>query len=75
MLGKKNRASVVLIAWHHGHTNKLIGAVGGDERTWQGRQSWPGDDYNWPVLLYFDDHGRLDPVASRVVREHLLPGD
>lgn len=74
-LGKKNSASVVLIAWHHGHIDKLIDAFGGDAKALQGRKSWPGDVYNWLVVLRFDDRGRLDPAASRMVQEHLLPGD
>ena len=74
-IGKGNQASVVLIAWHHGHIDKLIDAFGGNAKTLQGRKSWPGDVYNWLVVLHFDDRGRLDPSESRVVQEHLLPGD
>ena len=74
-LGKQNSARVVLIAWHHGHIDKLIDAFGGDARTLQGRKKWPGDVYNWLVVLHFDEHGRLDARDSQVVHEHLLPGD
>jgi hypothetical protein len=74
-LRKQNQASVVLIAWHHGHIDKLIDAFGGDAGNLQGRKTWPADVYNWLVVLHFDDRGRLDPSASRVVQEHLLPGD
>ena len=74
-LRKKNEAPVVLIAWHHGHIVKLIEALGGDARQLLGRKTWPGDVYNWVVVLHFDDRGRLNESASRLVREHLLPGD
>jgi hypothetical protein len=74
-LGKDNQASVVLIAWHHGHIDKLIDAFGGDARAITGHKSWPGDVYDWLVVLRFDDRGRLTASGSRLVQEHLLPGD
>ena len=74
-LGAENRAQVVLIAWHHGHIDKLIDAFGGDARTLQGRKNWPGDVYDWLVVLHFDGQGRLDAHRSQLVQEHLLPGD
>ncbi|WP_114238842.1 flagellar basal body-associated protein FliL [Dyella sp. C9] len=74
-LRKDNHANVVLIAWHHGHIDKLIDALGGKASAITGRKSWPEDVYNWVVVLHFDHHGDLDPSRSRVVVEHLLPGD
>jgi hypothetical protein len=74
-LRKKNEAPVVLIAWHHGHIVKLIEALGGDAKQLLGRKTWPGDVYNWVVVLHFDDQGRLSESTSRLVQEHLLPGD
>lgn len=74
-LRKKNEAPVVLIAWHHGHIVKLIEALGGDAKQLLGHKTWPGDVYNWVVVLHFDDQGRLSESTSRLVQEHLLPGD
>ncbi|OOG53643.1 flagellar basal body-associated protein FliL [Rhodanobacter sp. C03] len=74
-LRKKNDAPVVLIAWHHGHIVKLIEALGGDAKQLLGRKTWPGDVYNWVVVLHFDGQGRLSESTSRLVQEHLLPGD
>ena len=74
-LRKKNEAPVVLIAWHHGHIVKLIEALGGDAKQLLGRKTWPADVYNWVVVLHFDDQGRLSESTSRLVQEHLLPGD
>lgn len=74
-LCKKNDAPVVLIAWHHGHIVKLIEALGGDAKQLLGRKTWPGDIYNWMVVLHFDGQGRLSESASRLVHEHLLQGD
>jgi len=74
-LRKKNEAPVVLIAWHHGHIVKLIEALGGDAKQLLGRKTWPGDVYNWVVVLHFDGQGRLNESASWLVQEHLLPGD
>jgi hypothetical protein len=74
-LGKDNQAPVVLIAWHHGHIDKLIDAFGGDAKTITGRKTWPGDVYDWLVVLRFDANGHLDASRSQLVQEHLLPGD
>ena len=74
-LRKENQAPVVLIAWHHGHIDKLIHAFGGDTGNITGHKSWPGGVYDWLVVLHFDDRGRLVPSRSTLVQEHLLPGD
>ncbi|BFI97208.1 MAG: hypothetical protein RSP_27180 [Rhodanobacter sp.] len=74
-LRKDNTAPVVLIAWHHGHIDQLIEAFGGDPKAITGRKTWPGDVYDWLVVLRFDARGRLDAARSERVQEHLLPGD
>ena len=74
-LREQNQANVLLIAWHHGHINDLISAFGGDTKALLGRDKWPGDVYNWLVVLHFDDRGQLIPSSSHLVQEHLLPGD
>ncbi|MFZ0870266.1 MAG: flagellar basal body-associated protein FliL [Rhodanobacter sp.] len=74
-LRKQNQASVVLIAWHHGHIGKLIDAFGGNAKILLGGKSWPTDVYDWLVVLRFDDHGKLIESRSERVQEHLLPGD
>ena len=74
-LRKQNQASVVLIAWHHGHIGKLIDAFGGDAKNLLGSKSWPENVYDWLVVLRFDDHGKLIESRSERVQEHLLPGD
>jgi hypothetical protein len=74
-LRKQNQASVVLIAWHHGHIGKLIDAFGGNAKDLLGGKSWPANVYDWMVVLRFDDRGRLIGSRSERVQEHLLPGD
>jgi hypothetical protein len=74
-LRTQNAAAVVLIAWHHGHIDKLIDAFGGKAKALQGRKTWPGDVCNWLVVLRFDHHGKLSEAHSQLVREQLLPGD
>lgn len=74
-LDKDNQASVVLIAWHHGHIDKLIDAFGGDAKKLTGEKSWPGSVYDWLIVLRFDDRGQLIESRSEKVQEHLLPGD
>ena len=74
-LKKDNTAPVVLIAWHHGHLDKLIDAFGGTSKKLHKCRYWPSDVYNWLVVLRFDEQGYLDESRSEVVQEHLLPGD
>ena len=74
-LRRQNQAAVVLIAWHHGELGNLIDAFGGDLKTLVGKDKWPGDVYNWLIVLRFDDRGQLIPSTSHLVQEHLLPGD
>jgi hypothetical protein len=75
LLRKSNQAKTLLIAWHHGHINKLIAAFGGDGPALIGQQKWPVDVYDWLIVLRFDDKGQLIESRSQKVQEHLLPGD
>lgn len=74
-LRKSNQAQTVLIAWHHGHIDKLIEAFGGDGPSLTGMKKWPENVYDWLIVLRFDDQGQLIESRSQKVQEHLLPGD
>lgn len=74
-LRKSNQAQTVLIAWHHGHINKLIAAFGGDGPALIGQPKWPVDVYDWLIVLRFDDKGQLVESRSEKVQEDLMPGD
>ncbi|MGE1174332.1 flagellar basal body-associated protein FliL [Pseudomonas sp. BW7P1] len=75
LLRQSNEAPTILIAWHHGHINKLIQAFGGDSTALMGQKKWPDEVYDWLIVLRFDDQGRIIRTDSRKVLEHLLPGD
>ncbi|MBK5531874.1 flagellar basal body-associated protein FliL [Pseudomonas sp. TH08] len=75
LLRKDNQAKTVLIAWHHGHINKLIGAFGGNGPALIGQPKWPVDVYDWLIVLRFDDKGQLVESRSEKVQEQLMPGD
>ncbi|MBC8996736.1 flagellar basal body-associated protein FliL [Pseudomonas sp. N40(2020)] len=75
LLRESNQAKTVLIAWHHGHINKLIAAFGGDGPALIGQAKWPVDTYDWLIVLRFDDKGQLMQSRSQKIQEHLLPGD
>lgn len=75
LLRENNQAKTVLIAWHHGHINKLIAAFGGDGPALTGQAKWPVDVYDWLIVLRFDDKGHLMQSRSQKIQEHLLPGD
>lgn len=74
-LRKSNQAQTVLIAWHHGHIDKLIAAFGGDGPALTGLPKWPESVYDWLIVLRFDEQGQLIESRSQKVQEHLLPGD
>jgi hypothetical protein len=63
LLRKSNQAQTVLIAWHHGHINKLLKAFGGDPTALMGQERWPDEVFDWLIVLRFDDKGRLIPSA------------
>jgi broad specificity phosphatase PhoE len=75
LLRKDNQAKTVLIAWHHGHINKLIAAFGGNGPALIGQPKWPVDVFDWLIVLRFDDKGQLVESRSEKVQEHLMPGD
>lgn len=75
LLRKSNQAQTVLIAWHHGHIDKLIAAFGGDGPALTGLPKWPESVYDWLIVLRFDEQGQLIESRSQKVQEHLLPGD
>lgn len=75
LLRKNNQAKTVLIAWHHGHINKLIAAFGGNGPALIGQPKWPVGIYDWLIVLRFDDKGQLVESRSEKVQEQLMPGD
>jgi hypothetical protein len=70
---RHNTAKVILIAWHHGHLDKLVHAFGADSD--ELAAPWPSSLYNRMIVLHFDAHGTLMSSRSCVVQEHLLSGD
>lgn len=74
-LRDSNQAKTILIAWHHGQINKLIGAFGGNGPALIGQPKWPVGVYDWLIVLRFDDKGQLVESRSEKVQEHLMPGD
>ncbi len=74
-LRDSNQAKTILIAWHHGHINKLIAAFGGNGPALIGQPKWPVGVYDWLIVLRFDDKGQLVESRSEKVQEHLMPGD
>jgi len=69
-LSKDNQAQTVLIAWHHGHIDKLIAAFGGDGAAITGQKKWPEDVYDWLIVLRFDKNRRLIHPLREQARSH-----
>ncbi|WP_246683233.1 flagellar basal body-associated protein FliL [Mesorhizobium sp. B2-1-3A] len=72
-LASETHGKSILIAWHHGELGKLIKAFGADPKALLPNGKWPGDVFNWVVVLRFDHAGHLVPGSARVIEEK-LPG-
>jgi len=72
-LATETHGKSILIAWHHGELGKLIKAFGADPKALLPNGKWPGDVFNWVVVLRFDHAGQLVPGSARVIEEK-LPG-
>lgn len=62
--GQTHKAA--LIAWHHGKLTKLLEKLGADPSTLLPDGEWPGDVYNWVIVLRYDGDGNLSD-AKRIV--------
>jgi broad specificity phosphatase PhoE len=65
----------ILICWHHGDIPDLLRALGAKPETLLPRGKWPNPVFAWVVLLSYDQDGRLIPASTRLINEHLMPGD
>jgi len=65
----------ILISWRHGKIPNLLKAFGADPLKFVPEGKWPEDVFDRVIELHFDTNGIVDPHASRLVFEHLLPDD
>lgn len=65
----------ILVAWRHGETPALLKALGVDPSKFVPEGKWPDTIYDRVIELRFDANGKLDMTGSRMVLEHLMPGD
>ena len=65
----------ILISWRHGEIPALISALGGDPKPLVPEGKWPDSVYDRVIELHFDSEGKIVPSTSKMVREHLMPGD
>lgn len=65
----------ILICWRHGKIPALVKALGADPQMFVPEGKWPGKIFDRAIELHFDARGKIDPGESRLVREHLMPGD
>lgn len=70
-LSSETHGKSILIAWHHGQLPKLIRAFGADPKTLMPNGKWPGDVFNWVVVLRYDHAGQLIPGSVHIIEEKL----
>jgi len=74
-LRANDQGKVILICWRHGYIAALLRALGAEPKSFLPNSRWPGSVYDWVILLSFDQDGRLIPSSTRLINEHLMPGD
>lgn len=65
----------VLICWHHGRIPDLLQALGEDPTALLPTGKWPEGTYDWMIEVGFDRDGHPDPARTKLIHEHLMPGD
>ncbi|MDX8534689.1 flagellar basal body-associated protein FliL [Mesorhizobium sp. VK25A] len=70
-LSSESHGKSILIAWHHGELAKLIKAFGADPDALLPGGKWPGDVFDWVVVLRFDQAGKLIPGSEHIMSEKL----
>ena len=70
-LSTESHGKSILIAWHHGQLAKLIKAFGADPKALLPDGKWPGEVFNWVVVLRFDHSGQLVPGSAKIIEEKL----
>ncbi len=59
----------ILVAWHHGHIQQLITALGGNGKTLLPDGKWPDNVYDWVIELKYDKNGKL--IRAERIQEHI----
>jgi len=65
----------ILVSWRHGEIPALLEALGAKSTQFVPEGKWPNSVYDRVIELKFDAAGKLDEKASRMIKEHLMPGD
>jgi hypothetical protein len=58
-----------LISWRHGEIPELITALGGNPDTLFPEGKWPGEVFDWVVLLKTDGAGKV--IVEKLIKEQL----
>jgi hypothetical protein len=65
----------LLICWHHGNIPAIVTALQGDSAKLFPTGKWADDHFDWLVELHYDALGRIQPNKTKLIHEHLMPGD
>ena len=69
------QGKVILVCWHHGQIPAVLRALGANPETLLPNGKWPKDVFDWVIMVSFDENGRVIPLNTRRINEHLLKGD
>ena len=65
----------ILLSWRHGEIGALVEKLGGTKKSLIPEGKWPDNVFDRVIELHFDAAGKFSTESSKMVKEHLLPGD
>ena len=65
----------ILICWRHGEIPALLNALGVNPKQYVPEGKWPDSVFDRVIELHFDGQGHFDQNHSKLIYEHLMPGD
>ncbi len=65
----------IIISWRHGGIPALLNALGVNPKQYVPEGKWPDSVFDRVIELHFDRQGHFDQTHSKLIYEHLMPGD
>lgn len=65
----------ILVSWRHGKIPELLTLLGSPTKKFIPEGDWPDDVFDRVIELHFSANGKVDLSKSKLIKEHLMPGD